>query len=62
MQRRHHEPGEHVSERPEPRRQPKTGIKKSWTEPRVEDLPRLENLTLQTSVGPPIDPGGSIFP
>jgi hypothetical protein len=62
MQRRHHEPGGYVSERPEPRHLPETATRKSWTPPRIDDLPRLENLTLQTSVGDPIDPGGSIFP
>jgi hypothetical protein len=51
-----------VSERSEPRRQPEAAPRKSWTPPRIDDLPRLENLTLQTSVGDPIDPGGSIFP
>lgn len=51
-----------MPERSEPRPQPEAVTRKSWTEPRIEDLPRLENLTLQTSVGPPIDPGGSIFP
>ena len=62
MQHRHHEPGEYVSERPEPRCQPEAVTRKSWTPPKIEDLPRLENLTLQTTiVGDPID-GGSIFP
>jgi hypothetical protein len=64
MQPSHHdEPGEHVPERPEPRRQPEAATRKSWTPPRIDDLPRLENLTLQTSVGTPIDGNsGSIFP
>ena len=51
-----------MSEHSEPRRQPEAAARKSWTPPRIDDLPRLENLTLQTSVGDPIDPGGSIFP
>ncbi|HEU4721511.1 MAG TPA: hypothetical protein VFS59_09120 [Gemmatimonadaceae bacterium] len=52
-----------MSERPEPRPQPEAAPRKSWTPPRIDDLPRLENLTLQTSVvGDPVDGGsGSIF-
>jgi hypothetical protein len=53
-----------VTERPEPRRQPEAATRKSWTPPRIDDLPRLENLTLQTSVvDDPVDgDDGSIFP
>ena len=52
-----------MSERPEPRCQPEAVTRKSWTPPKIEDLPRLENLTLQTTiVEDPIDGGGSIFP
>jgi hypothetical protein len=51
-----------VSERDQPR-PPSTGpTRKSWTPPKIDDLPRLENLTLQTGgVGSPVN-GGSIFP
>ena len=52
-----------MPDRHEPRREPKTAPRKSWTPPKIDDLPRLENLTLQTVVGPPVDGGdGSIFP
>ena len=50
-----------VSEREEPRPSSTGTPRKSWIPPKIDDLPRLENLTLQTTVGPPID-GGSIFP
>jgi len=50
-----------VSEREEPRPASTGTPRKSWIPPKIDDLPRLENLTLQTTVGPPID-GGSIFP
>jgi hypothetical protein len=40
---------------------PEAAPRKSWIAPEVKDLPRLENLTLQTG-GPPIDGGPSIFP
>ena len=50
-----------VSEREEPRPSSTGAPRKSWIPPKIDDLPRLENLTLQTTVGPPID-GGSIFP
>ena len=50
-----------VSERDQTR-PPSTGNpRKSWTPPKIDDLPRLENLTLQTGIGGPID-GPSIFP
>jgi hypothetical protein len=48
-----------VSERHEPP-VPVAAPRKSWIPPRIEDLPRLENLTLQT--GGPIDVNPSIFP
>jgi hypothetical protein len=53
-----------VSERHESAPPPTEAPRKSWTPPRIDDLPRLENLTLQTgSVGDPVDGGsGSIFP
>ena len=52
-----------MPERHDPRREPEAATRKSWTPPTIDDLPRLENLTLQTSVGGPIDGGsGSIFP
>jgi len=51
-----------VSERDQQPRPTSTGTpRKSWIPPKIDDLPRLENLTLQTTLGPPID-GGSIFP
>jgi hypothetical protein len=51
-----------VSERDQQPRPASTGTpRKSWIPPKIDDLPRLENLTLQTTIGPPID-GGSIFP
>jgi hypothetical protein len=50
-----------VSEREEPRPASTGTSRKSWIPPKIDDLPRLENLTLQTTIGPPID-GGSIFP
>ena len=34
----------------EPRPAPEATARKSWTPPQIEDLPCLENLTLQTSV------------
>lgn len=50
-----------MPERPEPSPQPAAVPRKRWTPPRIDDLPRLENLTLQT--GAPIDgDSGSIFP
>jgi hypothetical protein len=49
-----------VSKNHEPRRTPETAPRKSWIAPEVKDLPRLENLTLQT--GNPIDGGPSITP
>jgi hypothetical protein len=61
----HHErpcnpvPGDFVSDRPE-QPMPAPAPRKSWIPPKLEDLPRLENLTLQT--GGPIDGGPSIFP
>jgi len=54
-------PGDFVSERNEPRPASTGTPRKSWIPPKIDDLPRLENLTLQTTVGTPID-GGSIFP
>ncbi len=62
-QHRHYEPGEYVTERSEPRPKPEAATKKSWTPPRIHDLPRLENLTLQTGIiENPVDGGsGSIF-
>jgi hypothetical protein len=58
------DPGDPVSERDESAPPPPKAPRKSWTPPRIDDLPRLENLTLQTgSVGDPVDGGsGSIFP
>jgi hypothetical protein len=51
-----------VSERDQQPRPASTGApRKSWIPPKIDDLPRLENLTLQTTIGPPVD-GGSIFP
>jgi hypothetical protein len=50
-----------VSERDQPRPEPTGTPRKSWTPPKVVELPRLENLTLQTGIGLPID-GPSIFP
>ena len=51
-----------MSERDQQPRPTSTGApRKSWIPPKIDDLPRLENLTLQTTIGPPID-GGSIFP
>jgi hypothetical protein len=50
-----------VSEREETRPAPTGTPRKSWVPPKIDDLPRLENLTLQTGIGLPID-GGSIFP
>lgn len=51
-----------VSERDQQPRPASTGTpRKSWIPPKIDDLPRLENLTLQTTIGPPVD-GGSIFP
>ena len=51
-----------VSERDQQPRPVSTGApRKSWIPPKIDDLPRLENLTLQTTIGPPVD-GGSIFP
>jgi len=51
-----------VSERDQQPRPTSTGTpRKSWIPPKIVDLPRLENLTLQTTIGPPVD-GGSIFP
>jgi len=50
-----------VSERDQPRPASTGTPRKSWTPPKIDDLPRLENLTLQTGLGPPIG-GGSIFP
>lgn len=42
--------------------------RKPWVAPRVDSLPRLTNLTLNTHTGDPIDgggdvnnPGGSVF-
>jgi len=52
----------HVSERDQPRPAPTGAPRKSWTPPKIDDLPRLENLTLQTGLGPAIGGGGSIFP
>jgi hypothetical protein len=52
-----------VSERDQQPRPVSTGMpRKSWTPPKIDELPRLENLTLQTGLGPPIGGGGSIFP
>ena len=52
-----------MPEHSEPRPQPAAAAKKSWIPPQIDDLPRLENLTLQTSVvEDPVDGGsGSIF-
>jgi hypothetical protein len=49
-----------VSKSHEPRQAPESTPRKSWIAPEVKDLPRLENLTLQT--GSPIDGGPSIIP
>jgi hypothetical protein len=49
-----------VPEHTEPRPEPAATPRKSWTPPRIDDLPRLENLTLQT--GNPVDGDQSIFP
>jgi hypothetical protein len=49
-----------VSKNHESRRAPETAPRKSWIKPEVKDLPRLENLTLQTAT--PIDGGPSITP
>ena len=49
-----------MSKSDEPRRAPETPPRKSWIVPEVKDLPRLENLTLQT--GLPIDGDQSIIP
>lgn len=51
-----------MPDHPEPRPAPAATPRKSWIPPRIDDLPRLENLTLQTGVGNPIDGGQSIFP
>jgi hypothetical protein len=51
-----------VSERDQPWPEPAGTPRKSWTPPKVVELPRLENLTLQTGLGPAIGGGGSIFP
>jgi hypothetical protein len=50
-----------VSERDQPRPSTTGTPRKSWAPPKIDDLPRLENLTLQTGIALPID-GGSIFP
>jgi hypothetical protein len=50
-----------VSERDQSRPASTGNTRKSWTPPKIDDLPRLENLTLQTGVGLPVD-GPSIFP
>ena len=50
-----------VSEREETRPASTGTARKSWVPPKIDDLPRLGNLTLQTGVGSPID-GPSIFP
>lgn len=49
-----------MSQSDEPRRASETAPRKSWIAPEVKDLPRLENLTLQT--GAPIGGGPSIIP
>jgi hypothetical protein len=52
-----------VSEHDQQSRPASTGTpRKSWIPPKIDDLPRLENLTLQTGLGGPIGGGGSIFP
>ncbi|MEO8563494.1 MAG: hypothetical protein ABI601_15550 [bacterium] len=43
-----------------PRPEPVTAPRKTWIAPAVIDLPRLENLTLQT--GGTIPGNGSVFP
>ena len=49
-----------MSNSPEPRQSTDSAPRKSWIAPMVTDLPRLENLTLQT--GSPVDGGPSITP
>jgi hypothetical protein len=55
-----HETGEQVSDRIPPRTEPTTAPRKIWVAPSVIDLPRLENLTLQTGVVIPGDQ--SVYP
>jgi hypothetical protein len=52
--------GEQVSDRSLTRTEPTTAPRKIWIAPVVIDLPRLENLTLQTGGTIPGDP--SVFP
>jgi len=49
-----------VSDRIPPRTEPASAPRKIWIAPTVVDLPRLENLTLQTGGTIPGDP--SVFP
>lgn len=49
-----------MSEQNAPRRQPEATPRKQWIAPTVIDLPRLENLTLQTGAG--IGGSESVFP
>jgi hypothetical protein len=52
--------GEQVSDRIPSRSEPASAPRKIWIAPTVIDLPRLENLTLQTGGTIPGDP--SVFP
>jgi hypothetical protein len=54
------EKGELVSDRNAPRPEPVMAPRKIWIAPAVIDLPRLENLTLQTGGTIPGDP--SVYP
>ena len=52
-----------MSEQNDATRQPESAPRKPWIAPAITDLPRLENLTLQTGGAGGIDGGGgSVFP
>lgn len=50
-----------MSEQNAPPRQPRATPRRPWIAPTVVDLPRLENLTLQTGGGIDGDANGSVF-
>jgi hypothetical protein len=41
---------------------PAVPARKRWIEPQLQQLPRLTDLTLSTTVGDPIGGGQSLFP